>query len=118
MMKQPLVRIVNDHVLFPDDFYDTPAAEACFVRKVVDELLPIAEHYHANLNARRFSITELSAVVRESVDALSLLWAGLSPEHQVEFEKKLIGLGWLDISAKHQRSVQRAQEMLAQRRAQ
>jgi hypothetical protein len=107
------VRVVNDRVLILDDDYEGPAAEARYVRKLVDELLPEAEHFHADLDIRRLSISELSAIIRESVDALALMWAGLEPENRERLEGRLLGLGWADARAKHQRVVERAQGMVA-----
>jgi hypothetical protein len=107
------IRVVNDRVLLPDDDYDGPVAEARFVRKLVDELLPRAEHFHADLDIRRPSISELSAIIRESVDALALMWAGLELENRTRLEERLAALGWTEVSAKHKRAVERAQGMVA-----
>jgi hypothetical protein len=107
------VRVVNDRVLMLDDDYDGPVAEARYVRKLVEELLPRAEHFHADLDIRRPSISELSAIIRESVDALALMWAGLEPENRERLEERLRGLGWTGICAKHKRVVERAQGMVA-----
>jgi hypothetical protein len=85
------VRVVNDRVLILDDDYEGPAAEARYVRKLVDELLPEAEHFHADLDIRRLSISELSAIIRESVDALALMWAGLEPENRERLEGRCWG---------------------------
>jgi hypothetical protein len=111
------ITVVNDRVVLLDDDYDSEAAEARFVRKVTDELLPMAQANLADMKSRKLSPSELSAIIRQSLDALGLMWAGLGPERRREMEKKLAELGWAEARETHRQAVELAKAMVAKQGA-
>jgi hypothetical protein len=110
----PKLRIVLDKVTFDDD----DISEAMFIRKLCLELLPQVESDMLDMKYRRLSPTELCRVIREALDGLGLMHAGLDGERKRRFEATCASLGFSEVMAKYRGAVARAEQMLAQRQAQ
>jgi hypothetical protein len=80
--------------------------------------LPQVETDIDSMERERLSPTELCMIIRNALDGLGLMWAGLDGERKRRLEVQLARIGFADVMAKYRGAIERAEEMLAQRQAQ
>jgi hypothetical protein len=102
----------NDPPVFvPPEEDDQEAGVKQFLLTVFKQLIPRVEQIHADFDSgRKLPLSELLRIQRDCFDALELVWRGLPPREQREFEDRLAP-SWAETRPKLKRQYELAKAL-------